>query len=177
MKGNVLRSAIIIATAVSLSSPIGAQSGHELFQQALSKERAEGKLQEAIALYQRVIDAAGTDHGLAAKAMLQLGRCYETLGNSEARAAYERLIARFPDQTDVVAQARVRLAALVRASAAPAAAAAMTIHPLDLGDDELVAVSPDGSKALVLNYSKGENLALFDFSTRQTRLLTDLDDS
>jgi Tol biopolymer transport system component len=180
MTAQILRSsALVIAAALVLTSPMGAQSGYELFQQALSKERAEGKLQEAIALYQRVIDAAGTDHGLAAKAMLQLGRCYETLGNTEARAAYERLIARFPDQADLVAQARVRLAALVRAPVAPAPAA-MAIHPLDLGDDDLTelrAVSPDGSKALVLNFSKGENLTLFDFSTRQTRLLTDLDDS
>jgi tetratricopeptide (TPR) repeat protein len=98
------RSLGIVAIALALSSPMGAQSGHELFQQALSKERAEGKLHEAIALYQRVIDVAGTDHALAAKALLQLGRCYEALGNTEARAVYERLIARYPEQTNHVAQ-------------------------------------------------------------------------
>jgi Tol biopolymer transport system component len=176
MAGNTLgRFAIVIATALAISSPLGAQSGYELFQQALSKERAEGKLQEAIALYRRVVDVAAMDHALAAKALMQLGRCYETLGNTEARATYERLVARYPDQADLVAQAKARLAALVRTPAAPAAPAAMTIQPLDFGDDEALAVSPDGSKAIVLNYSKGDNLALFDFSTKQTRLLTDLD--
>src|SRR5262245_22600532 len=109
MTGNVLRpSAIAIATALAISSSLGAQSGYELFQQALSKERAEGKPQEAIALYQRVVEVAATDHALAARALLQLGRCYETLGNTEARNAYERLISRYPDQTDAVAQARSR---------------------------------------------------------------------
>src|SRR5262245_61288897 len=113
MTAHVFRYSVIVgATALALTSPMGAQSGHELFQQALSKERAEGKLQEAIALYQRVVDVASADHALAGRALLQLGRCYEQLGNSEARTAYERLIARYPEQTDLVSQAKVRLTAL-----------------------------------------------------------------
>ena len=171
------RLAIVIAIALTMSSPMGAQSAHELFQQALSKERAEGKLQEAIALYQRVIDVAGADHGLAAKALLQLGRCYETLGNAEARAAYERLIARYPDQTDLVAQAKARLAMLVRTPSAISTPALMTVQPLpDVGKDgELMALTPDGTKAIVMDYSKGQNLALYDLTKKQKRLLTDLD--
>ena len=176
MTAQVFRySAIVIAIALALSSSIGAQSGHELFQQALSKERAEGKLQEAIALYQRVVEVASADHALAARALLQLGRCYEQLGNAEARSAYERLIARYPDQADMVAQARTRLAVLVRAqqSLAPAV---MTVQPLaDVNKVEVQAVSPDGTKAIVMDYSKGQNIALYDFATKQMRLLTDLD--
>jgi Tol biopolymer transport system component len=164
----------VLVIALALSSRIGAQSGHELFQQALSKERAEGKLQDAIGLYQRVIDVAGADHALAARALLQLGRCYETLGHAEARGAYERLIARYPDQSDLVAQARSRLAALVR-TPSTATAAAMTVVPLhDLSKDgELVTVAADGTKAIVMDYSKGQvNLAVYDFSTKQKRVLT-----
>src|SRR5262245_26214424 len=170
------RSAVIIATALALSSSMGAQSGYELFQQALSKERAEGKLQEAIALYLRVVDVASADHALAAKALLQLGRCYEQLGNTEARSAYERLIARYPDQIDLVAQAKARLTALVRTQQT-ATSAAMTIQRLpDIESGTgLLAVSPDGSKAIVWDFSKGQNLALYDFAMKQTRVLTDLD--
>jgi Tol biopolymer transport system component len=172
--GMAKRSAIVIAAALALSSPIGAQSGYELLQQALSKERAEGKLQEAIALYQRVVDVASTDHALAAKALLQLGHCYETLGSAEARNMYERLIARYPDQTDLVAQARSRITALARAQPT-STPAAMTVQPLpDVGrDGELLAVAPDGTKAIVMDYSKGQNIALYDFSSKQRRLLTD----
>jgi Tol biopolymer transport system component len=164
---------LIVATALALATPMRAQSGHELFQQALSKERAEGKLQEAIALYQRVVEVASADHALAARALLQLGRCYEQLGNAEARSAYERLIARYPDQADLVAQAKTRLSALVRT---PPTAAAMTVQPLpDIGrDGELLAISPDRAKAIVMDYSKGQNIALYDFSKKQRRLLTDL---
>jgi Tol biopolymer transport system component len=176
MTGIVIRRlAVVIATTLALSSPMRAQSGHELFQQALSKERAEGKLQEAIALYQRVVDVASSDHALAARALLQMGRCYEQLGNTEARGAYERLIARYPDQADLVAQAKARLAAMVRTS--PSTGASMTVQPLpDVGKDgELLAVALDGTKAIVMDYSKGQNIALYDFAKKQTRLLTDLD--
>ena len=177
MSSDLLRRlAIALATALALSSPIGAQSAHELFQQALSKERAEGNLTEAIKLYQRVVDTASADHALAAKALLQLGRCYEQLGNAEARSAYERLIARYPDQTDVVAQAKSRLASLGRTSASSPASAAMTVQPLpDIGKDaELVAVAPDGARAIVMDYSDGQNIAVYDFSRKQRRLLTNL---
>jgi hypothetical protein len=169
------RSAIIIATALALSSSVDAQSAHELFQQALSKERAEGNLQEAIKLYQRVADAASADHALAAKAMLQLGRCYEQLGNAEARSAYERLIARYPDQTDVVAQAKTRLAAMRTPPAREPAV--MSVQPLpEIGKDgELLAIAPDRVKAIVMDYSKGQNIALYDFSRKQRRFVTNLD--
>ena len=177
MPAHIFRCSVLIAaTALALTSSMRAQSGHELFQQALSKERAEGKLQEAIALYQRVVEVAAADHALAARALLQLGRCYEQLGNAEARSAYERLIARYPDQTDLVAQAKTRLTALARtpSSAAPAAMTVQKLSDVDK-DGDLLAVSPDESKAIVTDYSKGENLALYDFSRNQTRLLTNLD--
>jgi len=169
------RFALIIAAALALSAPMRAQSGHELFQQALSKERAEGKLQEAIALYQRVVEVASADHALAARALLQLGRCYEQLGNAEARTAYERLVARYPDQTDLVAQARSRLDALVRTAAVAAPGMAVRSLPEVSDDKTPLAVSPDGAKAIVWDYSKGQNIALYDFSRKQTRLLTDID--
>ena len=174
---SVLRSSfLIVAAALALSSSIGAQSGHELFQQALSKERAEGRLQEAIALYQRVVEVASSDHALAARALLQLGRCYEQLGHTEARTAYERLIARYPDQADLVAQAKTRLTALVRAPQ-PGAPLTMTVRPLpDVdGGTGLLAVSPDGTKGIVWDFTKGQNLALYDFARKQARLLTNLD--
>ena len=171
-------SALAIATVFVLSSLVIAQSAHELFQQALSKERAEGNLQEAIKLYQRVVDTASSDHALAAKALLQLGRCYEQLGNTEARNAYERLIARYPDQTDAVAQAKARLASLVRTAPASSTPAAMTVQPLpDLSnlDTELVSVAPDGTKAIVIDYHEDANgeLAVYDFAKKQKRRVAD----
>ena len=62
----------------------GLQTSQEYFQKALSKERAEGNLREAIVLYQKAIEAS-KDESLAAKAQLQIGLCYE-----EARACRKR---------------------------------------------------------------------------------------
>ena len=169
------RLAFIIGATLALSAPMRAQSAHELFQQALSKERAEGNLTEAIKLYQRVVDTASADHALAAKALLQLGRCYEQLGNTEARNAYERLIARYPDQTEVVAQAKSRLAAM--RTPAVREPAVMSVQPVpEIGKDgELLAISPDRLKAIVMDYSKGQNIVLYDFSKKQRRFVTNLD--
>jgi hypothetical protein len=45
------------------------QNGYDQFQKALAKERAEGNLEEAIALYQKVIDES-KDESLAASGKL-----------------------------------------------------------------------------------------------------------
>ena len=160
--------AMVLALAVTCASPAAAQSAHELFQQALSRERAEGRLQEAIALYQRVIDTAGVDSALAARALLGVGRCHELLGNEQARAAYQRLISAYPEQATLVSEARARLAGLVKPPAA------MAVRRLAV-NDAVVSVSPDGSKAIVFDFAKGQNLALYDFTTGRRRLLTDVD--
>ncbi len=51
------------------------QSGEDLFQKALRLERNEGKLMEAIELYNKVVAAKGNE-ALSAKAQLRIGICY-----------------------------------------------------------------------------------------------------
>jgi len=89
-----------------------AQSGYDLFQKGLVQERATGDLNEAIRLYKQIVDDHPDDRALVAKALVQIGGCYEKSGNAEARTAYERVVREYADQSEIVAQARVRLAAL-----------------------------------------------------------------
>ena len=89
-----------------------AQSGHDLFQQALVSERNDGDLQQAIALYRRIADEYAADRQLTARALLRLGGVYELLGSAEATATFNRLVRDFADQETEVAEARARLAAL-----------------------------------------------------------------
>ncbi len=64
-----------------------------LFQDAMMKETGERDLDAAIALYQKVIERAGTNHLLVAKAQLRMGGCYERLGkNKEAEKVYRDII-------------------------------------------------------------------------------------
>ena len=107
-----LRLCFLAMAATLVASGAAAQSGHDLFQQALVKERAEGNLQEAIDLYERIAREFPDDHALAAKALVQMGQCYEKLGKSEAKKAYERVIRDYADQAEPLQVARTRLAAL-----------------------------------------------------------------
>ena len=82
---------------------------------AQHQEQVEGNFEAAIAGYKKVLAEAGRNRAVAAKALLQMGQCYEKLGETqaqEARKAYQRIARDFADQAEIVAQARVRLAAL-----------------------------------------------------------------
>jgi len=88
-----------------------AQSGYDLFQKALATERADGNLQQAIKLYERVAREFASDRALAARALVRMADCYTKLGNAQARAIYERVTREYPEQTAAVQEARTRLQA------------------------------------------------------------------
>ena len=69
---------LALAAAVMLIGvqPVMAQSGHDLFQQALVNERVDGQLRKAIALYERIVREFSADRELAAKSLLRVGHCY-----------------------------------------------------------------------------------------------------
>jgi Tol biopolymer transport system component len=96
---------------------IALQSGYDLFQKALVLERADGKLQEAIALYQKVVDESG-DKSISAKAQFRIGMCYEKLGLRDAQIAYQKVIDNYPQEQEEVRAARERIAALAKTLAA-----------------------------------------------------------
>src|SRR6266446_2076279 len=83
-----------------------------LMQAAHEKQLVEGQLEQAIQLYKRIVQEHAGNRTVAAKALLEMGQCYEKLGNTEARKAYERLVRDYGDQSEAAAQARARLAAL-----------------------------------------------------------------
>ena len=104
--GKILALSVLIAALGIAMTP---QSAYDLFQKALTKEKAEGNLEEAIALFQQVVDK-GEDESLAAQAQLHIGMCYEKLGLGRARESYQKVIDRYPRQTDAVKAAREKLA-------------------------------------------------------------------
>ena len=168
-----------LVAIASLSAVVTSQtptSGHAIFEQALAKERVDGNLPEAIKLYERVVAEFASDRALAARALVQIGLSYEKLGRDEAIRTYERLVRDFADQNEAVAQGRARLAALVRTpSTSTSAGIGMTVQQLPDIKELTLAVSPDGTKAIVWEYSTGQNLAVYDLLRKQTRPLTDLD--
>jgi len=103
---------VFVLMFVVFSSAYAQQSAEVLLQSGLYKEEVNGDLEAAIGIYERVLKEFPRDRSVAAKAQLHIGLCYEKLGTAEARTAYERVVRDFADQSEIVAQARVRLAAL-----------------------------------------------------------------
>jgi Tol biopolymer transport system component len=95
-----------------------AESGLEMYQRAVTQERA-GKLEEAIKLYEKVAHDFASDRALAAKALLQAARGYEKFGQDKAIKLYEQVARDYGDQREPATTARNKLASL-RAPAGPA---------------------------------------------------------
>src|SRR5581483_4831909 len=92
---------------------LAAETGPELFQKAVTLEKANGNLGEAIKVYQRIAKEFYSDRALAAKALIQAAHCYELLGQSEqAVKFYEQVTLDFGDQRQPVDTARAKLALL-----------------------------------------------------------------
>ena len=86
-----------------------AETGADLFQKALTQERASGNLEEAIKTYQRVAREYPKDRPLAAKALVQAARCYEKLGAlQKALRAYSKV----PQSYHGFAEASFRIGAI-----------------------------------------------------------------
>jgi len=161
---------MILAVMVTGLTP---QSAADLFQKALTMEKAEGNLEEAIALYQKVVDK-GDDEALAAQAQLHIGLCYEKLGLGKAREAYQRVIDRFPRQADAVKTARDKLAQLVAArTEKPAASGEINVRRVfdDYGPEWGNALSSDGRYLVYTDWSTGD-MAVVDLITKERRRIT-----
>jgi uncharacterized protein (TIGR03435 family) len=94
---------------------LAAESGLELFQKGVTLEKANGNLEEAVKIYQRVAREFSSDRPLAAKALMQAAHCYELLGPSEQDNAikiYEQVARDFGDQRQPSDSARTKLASL-----------------------------------------------------------------
>ena len=170
MKRTLTLLALLVPLAL-LGNILAQQTSLDLFQKALTKEKAEGNLEEAIALYQKVAEK-GEDEALAAQAQLHIGMCYEKLGLGKAREAYEKVIARFPKQEESVRTAREKLARLRKPAAAEKddGAFRMRLVTSDIGP-MYGTVSPDG-KSLAVMDPQSLGLSFWDIETGQTRRLT-----
>ena len=137
---------------------------------AQHKEEVEGDLQGAITLYRAVVDRAGrTDRGVAATALLRMADVYRKLGDTQARAAYERVTREFADQLESAASARRHLTALGAPQASQAERVARQIpNGGELGGGS--APSPDGRYVSFTDDSG--NVSLRDLTTGANRRLT-----
>lgn len=109
MKKILMLATVVLLLALGAGTAL-AQSGYDLFQKALVKERAVGDVEEALRLYQRIVKEFAGNHALAAKAQLRMGLLYDRLGRkADAQRAYQAVVSRYADQTNEARQARGKI--------------------------------------------------------------------
>ncbi len=170
---------LAIAVLVAGSTRMSARQADQaelLMQAARNKQVVEGKLDEAIKIYSDVLAKHANNRPVAARALVALGQCYEKLGTAQiaqARKAYERIVRKYPEQKDPVAQARARLAALAE-SAGGTATSTLVMRRVWARADVSGKVSPDGRFLSFTDWwSGGGNLAIRDLVSGENRRLTD----
>jgi Tol biopolymer transport system component len=162
---------LVLTILTVAPTPALAQTGSDLFQQALVKEQAEGDLQGAIALYERIVRDFSGDRTLSANALVQIGQCYERLGSQEAERAYQRVVQDYPEQTEIVTRARARLAELRRPPArSEGSAIVLRQIPADDGFMDGGALR-DGRSFVYVDYATGD-VAVQDLVSGKSRRLT-----
>ena len=140
----------------------------EMYQQAMYEMEGKGDYAKAIEIYKSVVKKYPANQSLAAKSLLRMGRCYEKLGKDEAKKAYERIIKEYASQSDVVAEARARLAVLMdgtKLGGSPIARRLISdnVQPT-IRNPRIITPSPDGrwvaytqgSEVCVRNLESGE---------------------
>lgn len=136
---------VVVGTSVPVAQTTGQGPADQLLQTARNKEVVEGKLDQAIKIYQQVLGQYPNDRPAAARALARMAGCYEKLGveqTGEARKAYERLVRDYGDQKELAAQAQARLATLGVADGGPFAS--RSLDALINSNYASVSVSPDG---------------------------------
>lgn len=108
IRGFLLVISLIALTGTSITK---AASVSELLEQGVYSEETKGDIEEAIQYYQQIISQAKTDASLAAQAQYRLGVCYYKQHEyAAATEAFEKLVADYPDQKQLVAKANTYLA-------------------------------------------------------------------
>jgi Tol biopolymer transport system component len=172
----ILLITVALAGVVLLANPSTQQSrsAEVLLGAALHQEEVEGNLEKAIETYKKVLADYHDNRPVAARALLQMGQCYEKLGKDEARKAYEQLVRDYADQSEQAKLARVRLAALsktVDANKELAFATRQVWADFNL-NFSMAAASPDGRYISFIDLIGGADLAIRDLATGTNRQLT-----
>jgi Tol biopolymer transport system component len=161
-----------LSAASRQQSPQKPATADVLLGQAMHQEQVEGRLDEAIATYRKVLAAADATREQKARAQFQIGACYERLGMVEAQKAYEAVVQQYGDLADLATQARTRLAALTE-PAARASGGSPVIRQIWATSKGVTwnRISPDGRSVVGVDDETGD-LVIRSLATGETRRLT-----
>jgi Tol biopolymer transport system component len=163
--------AVLALGGLAAAAPTQVENNHQaelLLQEAHHRALVDGDLERAIELCKKIVAEHSGNRAVMAKALVQMGGCYEKLGQAEARTAYERVVREYSDQSEIVAQARVRLAAL----SGPGAAGGLVTRRVLTGASSVDgALSDDGKYIRDLDRGTGD-VVEFEVASGQMRRIT-----
>ena len=166
---------IFLGVLIYPEESLKAQNSDKLFQEAIYKEEGDGNLQEAIGIYDQIVNDDTATRNLRAKALMQIGLCYEKLGKQNAKFAFEKLVKEFSDQTEFATLARKKLHNYNKIEAS-SEAKALTIKQLKKGLNTIYMignVSPDGSSFTYIDQVKDDDeIIRLEFDTGKTTRIT-----
>jgi len=177
LRGPVGRMAVVVCITLALSVMaawlLSQETAEGTYEAALLKKEAEGDLQGAIQLFQKILKTYPDKREVAAKALLQIGLCYEKLGNDEATKAYETILKNYTDRPDEVAAARERLTAIRQGTSADPSVIKVPNVETNYYPNCL---SPDGTKLLGYEEEEtGTNIVYLDIPSGKTVPITHFD--
>ena len=139
---------------------------------AIYEEEVTGNLDKAVELYLDILKKYPDDRPVAAKTLYHLGLVNEKMGKQKATEYFTRLVNNYPDQTEMAALAKAKLATLAGATGG-SGSSMLTVRRVLAGADVTGKVSPDGRFLSFTDWVSGGNVAIRDLVTGQSRLLTD----
>lgn len=180
-----LSGTLFIAIALFITpAPTSAQltKPEKVYQQALYEMEGLGNYTRAIELFNQVVIQAPKEKSTAAKALLQIGLCYEKLGeesHERAAEAYQKVIDGYMDQADAVRVARQKLAMLNQVRQGKnGVGTGISLHQLSFSQLNTPAarLSPDGKKLVYAEYgndNKPRRIRLLDLDNGSDRILVE----
>lgn len=140
--------AVVLMAGLAVATAPGAESAGDRLQKGIYQEETVGDLDAAMKVYQEIVASEKANRPHVAHAKYRLGMCHVKKGEKEnAVGTFQGLIKEFPGQTNLLEQARGRLAALghVPVSEEPAGIQLRETWPFPgLGKLHVLAISRDG---------------------------------
>jgi hypothetical protein len=132
-------------------------SAAELLEKGIYTEETVGDLDAAIAIYDRIVVDTEAERPYVAQALYRLGKCLLKSGNDDrAIRTFEKLVAEYPEQADLVAKAREHLPVTEQTSGG------LTLDPAPWEDGELL--------RFVLKTPSGQSVGDLSASVRSTNV-------
>lgn len=173
---NIMKTLLIITIfcIAGLMNVSGQDKSQEMLNKAIYEEEVNGNLEEAIEVYQTILDKFSDNRSIAAKAQYHIGLCNEKQGKKEATKAYQLVLDKFPDQGEVVRLARRKLSALagLETTSIPAGPSIRHVRYPQPFPYETKGVSTDGRYFTLINWTTIE-IAIWDRKTGEVWDLTD----